>query len=162
MKSVAKLLGREVLRGLTEDDIIKNITNLRRLVGDRAILRALHFLRENVRVEKIKAALINSDVEAFLSNVRESGRSSFEYLQNVYTTANAAEQGLSLALALTEGYLDGKSFAVRVHGGGFAGPIQVFVKKEDVDGYVAYIDNVFGEGSAEVFDIRPVGATKLF
>ncbi len=162
MKSVAKLLGREVLRGLTEDDIIKNINNLRRLVGDRAILRALHFLRENDRVEKIKAALINSDVEAFLHNVRESGRSSFEYLQNVYTTANVSEQGLSLALALTEGYLADKSFAVRVHGGGFAGTIQVFLKKEDVVGYVSYINNIFGEGSAEVFDIRAVGATKLF
>ncbi len=162
MKSVAKLLGREVLRGLSEDDIIKNLTNLRRLVGDRAILRSLHFLRENERVERIKTALINSSVEEFLANVRESGRSSFEYLQNVYTTSNVSEQGLSLALALTEGYLLGKSYAARVHGGGFAGTIQVFLKKEDVSGYVNYMNSVFGEGSAEVFDIRGVGATKLF
>ncbi len=162
MRAVAKLLGREVLRGLCEEDIIKNIGNLRRLVGDRAVLRALHFLRENERVGKIKSALVNSNVEEFLNNIRESGRSSFEYLQNVYTTQNPKEQGLSLALALTEGYLAGKSFAARVHGGGFAGTIQVFIKQEDISGYVDYINNIYGEGSAQIFDIRAVGATKLF
>ena len=162
MKAVAKLLGRDILRGLTEEDIIKNITNIRRLVGDRAVLRSLHFLRENKRVEGVKDALKSGDVASFLSIVSESGRSSFEYLQNVYSAANVKEQGLSLALALSEGYLEGKSAAFRVHGGGFAGTIQVFIKNGDVDGYVRYMDSVFGEGSSSVFNIRPVGATKLF
>lgn len=162
MKAVAKLLGRDALRGLTEDDIIKNINNIRRLVGDRAVLRSLHFIRENKRVASIREALKEGNVEAFLSGVGESGRSSFEYLQNVYSAANVKEQGLSLALALTDGYLKGKSAAFRVHGGGFAGTIQVFIKNEDVDGYVQYMDSVFGEGSSSVFNIRPVGATKLF
>ena len=162
MKAVAKLLGSEVLRGFKEEDIIKNLNNLRRLVGDRAIMRTLHFLRENKRVVKIKEALLSSDVESFLNGVRESGRSSFEFLQNVYSNKNVKEQGLSLALALTEGCLEGKDYAARVHGGGFAGTIQVFVKNEDVTAYTQYMDSIFGDGAAVAFRIRPVGATKLF
>ncbi len=162
MHQVAKLLGRDVLRDLTEEDIIKNLRNIRRVAGDRAVLRTLHFLRENDRVEGIKSSLLASDLQGFLAGVRESGRSSFEYLQNVYSGANVKEQGLSLALALAEGYLAGKEYAARVHGGGFAGTIQVFLKNEEVSGFVEYMDAVFGEGSAEAFRIRPKGAVKLF
>ena len=162
MRQVAKLLGRDVLRGLSEEDIIKNLRNIRRIVGDRAVLRTLHFLRENDRVEAIKESLINSDLQGFLSGLRESGRSSFEFLQNVYSNQNVKEQGLSLALALAEGYLSGKEFVARVHGGGFAGTIQVFLKNEDAEDFTEYMDQVFGEGSAEVFRIRPKGAVKLF
>ncbi len=162
MKAVAKLLGRDALRGLTEEDIIKNINNIRRLVGDRAVLRTLHFIRENKRVASIRDALKEGNVEAFLSGVSESGRSSFEYLQNVYSSANVKAQGLSLALALTEGYLEGRSAVCRVHGGGFAGTMQVFIKNEDVGEYARYMDSVFGKGAVSVFNIRPVGAVRLF
>ena len=162
MKAVAKLLGRDVLRGLAEEDIIKNLSNIRRLVGDRAVLRTFHYLRENERVEKIKSALLSGEVDSFLTLVSESGRSSFEYLQNVYSAVNVGEQGLSLALALTEGYLSGRRFAARVHGGGFAGTIQVFVKNEDAAGYADFMDSVFGDGAAVVFKIRPKGAVRLF
>ena len=162
MKAVAKLLGRDVLRGLAEEDIIKNLSNIRRLVGDRAVLRTFHYLRENERVGKIKSALLSGEVDSFLTLVSESGRSSFEYLQNVYSAVNVGEQGLSLALALTEGYLSGKRFAARVHGGGFAGTIQVFVKNEDAAGYADFMDSVFGDGAAVVFKIRPKGAVRLF
>ena len=161
MRSVAKLLGREVLRGLAEEDIVKNINNIRRLVGDRAVLRALHFIRENERVEAIRKSLKAGDVTAFLNGIKSSAKSSFEYLQNVYSTGNVREQAISLALALTEGYL-GEDVACRVHGGGFAGTIQVFVKKDAVEGYVKYMDSVFGKDSAAVFNIRSVGAAKLF
>ena len=162
MKSVAKELGAPVLRGFTEADIIAAIPSLREKVGDRAVLRALHFVRENNRVGEIRAALKMGDVNAFLSGVLASGNSSFEYLQNVFTTINVKEQGLSLALALTDGYLKGKGCAYRVHGGGFAGTIQVFIKNELIPGYVEMIDSVFGKGSAMELKIRPVGATRLF
>ena len=162
MKAVAKALGQDALRGLTEADIIKSIPALRETLGDRAILRALHFVRENDRVGTIRAALKNSDVKAFLSGILASGASSFKFLQNVFTTINVKEQGLSLALALAEGYLDGKDCAWRVHGGGFAGTIQVFIKNEYVDGFVALMDSVFGEGAAMNLKIRPVGACRLF
>ena len=162
MKAVATEFGRDVLRGLTEADVISKIPQLREKLGDRAVLRALHFVRENNRVTKIRDALKNSDVKAFLDGVLESGSSSFKYLQNVFTTINVKEQGLSLALALTEGYLAGKDCAYRVHGGGFAGTIQVFIKNEYIGGFTALMDSVFGEGATMNLKIRPVGACRLF
>ncbi len=162
MKAVAKEFGKETLRGLREESIIKNIASLRSKLGDRAILRAIHFIRENERVVGIKAALEASNISSFLDGVLASGNSSFKYLQNVYTTLNPKEQGLSLALAVSEGFLRDKQSAWRVHGGGFAGTIQAFVKDEYADEYVALLDSVFGQGSAMHLRIRPVGATKLF
>ena len=162
MKGVAKLLGGEVLRGFTEADIVKAIPTLRAQTNDRAIMRALHFVRENARVLSARDALKTSDVSEFFGNVTASGRSSFQYLQNVYTTKNPAEQGLSLALAITDGFLAGRSGACRVHGGGFAGTIQAFVKNEDVEEYRALMDSVFGKGAAMCLRIRPVGACMLF
>lgn len=161
MKAVAAAFGREVLRGLSEADIRKKIPELRKTVGDRAILRALHFVRENDRVAQAARALCAGETDVFLSDIRASGDSSFKYLQNVYTTQNVAEQGLSLALAVTEGLLDGKGCAWRVHGGGFAGTIQVFVKREYVDDYRREMDAVFGEGAAMVLHIRPAGAVRI-
>ena len=162
MKAVAAALGRDVLRGTTEAELITKIPALRETVGDRAILRALHFIRENARVGKIRDELKNKSLEGFLSGIMESGKSSFQYLQNVFTTINVKEQGLSLALALTDGYLKERDCAYRVHGGGFAGTIQVFIKNEYLDGYCALMDSVFGNGSAMKLRIRPAGACKLF
>ncbi len=162
MKAVAKALGKEVLRGLCEADIIKAAAELREKCNDRAILRALHFVRENKRVMSARDALKAGDVEGFFENVLASGNSSFKYLQNVYTTLNPKEQGLSLALAITDGFLEGKGCAHRVHGGGFAGTIQAFVKNEYLDEYCALMDSVFGKGAAMRLKIRPVGATMLF
>ena len=162
MKAVAESFGQPVIRGLSEADIIKKAPELREKVGDRAILRAIHFVRENARVKVARDALKSGELDRFFATILESGRSSFEYLQNVYTTINVREQGLSLALAITDGYLSGKGCAFRVHGGGFAGTIQAFVKNEYLDGYVALMNSVFGEGAAMPLNIRPVGAAKLF
>lgn len=161
MKAVAAALGQEVLRGLTESDVIANIPILRGTVGDRAILRALHFLRENDRVEKQTEALRRGDFATFLSLVIASGNSSFKYLQNVFTVKNVAEQGLSLALAVTEGLLADKGCAWRVHGGGFAGTIQAFVKTELAEDYRAVMDSIFGAGAVMMLSVRPVGATEI-
>ena len=162
MKAVAAAFGKPVLRGLSESDILSKAAELRLSVGDRAILRSIHFIRENVRVGEARRALLSSDVDSFLSLVLASGRSSFEYLQNVYTTKNVSEQGLSLALCVTDGLLSGKGCAYRVHGGGFAGTIQVFVKNEYADEYCEKINAVLGEGAAMKLNIRPLGAVKLF
>ncbi len=162
MKAVAKLLGRDVLRSLTEEDILKNITNIRRIVGDRAVLRALHFLRENGRVLNVFEALKRKDIKSFLEGINESGRSSFEYLQNIYSPSNVKEQPIALALAVTDGFLTGSRFAMRVHGGGFAGTVQVFLKNELVEEYAEHINSVFGDGSAHVMKIRPLGAARLY
>ena len=162
MKAVAGILGKPVLRPLTEADVVANIGKIREKAGDRAALRAIHYFRENGRVEFAKDALVKGDVDSFLNTVLASGRSSFEYLQNVYTTINVAEQGLSLALAITDGFLSSRGGAWRVHGGGFAGTIQAFVKNEDMAEYTALMDSVFGKGAAMALNIRPLGATRLF
>ena len=160
MKSVARAMGKDVLRGIDEGELIRNIPALRESVGDRAVLRALHFIRENERVKRARVALTEQRLDDFFSVVNESGASSFKYLQNVYTTANVSEQGLSLALALADGYLGGEG-ASRVHGGGFAGTVQVFVRKERLAGLIELMDSVFGEGAACAFNVRPSGAIRL-
>ncbi len=161
MKAVAAALGNKVLRECDENEVIAAIPALRESLGDRAIMRALHFFEENKRVAKQKAALMGGDLDAFFSEVLASGKSSFCYLQNVYTTKNIAEQGLSLALCLAEKYLSDKSGAWRVHGGGFAGTIQAYVPMSEVEGFRALMDGVFGEGKCIVLRIRPEGAVRI-
>ena len=161
MKAVAAYLGKEVLRETDEEAVISAIPTLREALGDRAIMRALHFFEENKRVAKQKAALESGDLDAFFENVKASGRSSFCYLQNVYTTKNLTEQGLSLALCLAERILGDKQAAWRVHGGGFAGTIQAFVPTETVPTFKAAMDACFGKDACIVLGIRPVGATKI-
>lgn len=160
MKQVAAYFGRDVLRGVTEQMLVENAPVLRRCTGDRALLRAFHFVREDARVERTAAALQAGDMPAFLSSVLDSGRSSFCYLQNVYTVKNVQEQGLSLALCLSEGVLAGKG-AWRVHGGGFAGTVQAFVPQELAEGYGMLMDSVFGAGACMQLSVRECGAVEI-
>ncbi len=161
MKAVAAEFSQPVLRAVSLDDIIGSAKSLRGKVGDRAILRAFHEKREDERVEKTVALLKKDDLDAFLRNILASGDSSYKYLQNVYTTKNVSEQGLSLALAVSESYLSDKRAAWRVHGGGFAGTIQAFVPNEHVEGYRRLLDSVFGEGACMVLRIRALGAVRV-
>lgn len=162
MKAVAECFGKQVLREVDESDILADIQMLRERVGDRAILRALHFMSENKRVDDQKKALKCGDLDAYFADVIASGRSSFCYLQNVYTTKNLTEQGLSLALCLAEGYLQDKRAAWRVHGGGFAGTIQAYVPICDVDGFRKIMDDAFGDGACIALKIRRLGALRVF
>ena len=161
MKSVAAHFGKSVLRELDIETVRKEIPALREKLGDRAILRAFHFLNENQRVKVQTDALKSGDLDAFLEGVKASGRSSFCYLQNVYTTKNISEQGLSLALCLAEGFLADKKAAWRVHGGGFAGTIQAFVPTSDAEDFRAIMDAAFGEGACIILRVRPRGAIKV-
>ena len=161
MKAVAAHFGKKVLRELSAQDVISQIPALREKVGDRAILRALHFFNENERVASQVKALKADDIDGFFAGVISSGRSSFCYLQNVYTTKNVAEQGLSLALCLCDGFLSGKKAAYRVHGGGFAGTIQAFVPTSYVEDFKALMDSAFGEGACLVLRVRRDGALRV-
>ena len=161
MKAVAAHFGKAVLRDVDESGFVSEIPALREKLGDRAILRALHFFAENKRVASQKNALLSGDLDAFFSEVLASGKSSFCYLQNVYTAKNLSEQGLSLALCLAEQYLASRGGAWRVHGGGFAGTIQAYVSMDEVEGFRALMDGVFGEGKCIVLRIRPEGAVKI-
>ena len=156
MKAVAKDMGCSVLRETTYDAVLKNIPALREKHGDRAVLRALHFLWENERVTDEVNALKNDNFEQFKQLVIASGNSSFQYLQNVYAACDVKEQSMSLALALAQNVLDGKG-AWRVHGGGFGGTTQNFVPVELLPTFKQVIESVFGSGSCHVLNIRPFG-----
>lgn len=160
MKGVAALFGKSVLRGLTEEDIYSRLPEIREKLGDRAALRAIHFIRENDRVVRQRAALAAKDTDGFLRLVRESGDSSYKYLQNVYTVKNPREQGLSLALCVTEKLLGGKG-AFRVHGGGFAGTVQAFVPSDMTPHYKEEIEKIFGKGSCAVLRVRAEGLAPI-
>ncbi len=162
MKAVAKLLGHEVLCHVTYEQLIANASSIRSECGDRAFLRAVHFVRETARVEKTAEILRNDELDGFLSAILASGDSSYKYLQNVYTVKNVEEQGLSLALCITEGFLSDKKAAWRVHGGGFAGTVQAFVPSEYAAEYRKLMDSVFGEGACMELRIRSAGAVKVF
>ena len=160
MEAVAAKFGKSVLRDVDRVEFEKNISVIRDVAGDRAVLRAMHFYNENVRVEKQAKALKAGDFEAFKALVIESGFSSYMYNQNVYTCRSSANQPVSVALAICQDVLIGKG-AWRVHGGGFAGTIQAFVPYELLDEFKSRICAVFGEKSCYVLNIRPEGGIKV-
>ncbi|HOR22169.1 MAG TPA: galactokinase, partial [Ruminococcus sp.] len=160
MKKVASELGKEVLREVDEEEFYKAIPELRKTCSDRAILRAAHFFGENRRAVEQAEALENGDTEEFFRLVRESGDSSYELLQNVYSPSKPDQQQIPLAIMLSKRILNGAG-AVRVHGGGFAGTIQAFVPNYLAQAYAEEMDRVFGLESCQVLSIRPVGGTEL-
>lgn len=160
MKKIASHFGKDFLRELSKENIMQNIAVLREKYGDRAVLRALHFMDDNERVTKEADSLKNGSFDDFLKLVKESGRSSYMYLQNVYASSAPDEQGLSTALYIAEQVLDGEG-AFRVHGGGFAGTIQAFVPESRLEAFRSEMEKVFGEGSCYVLSIRPVGGTEV-
>ena len=160
MKAIARFFGADYLREISVNQVLEHIDSLRRSHGDRAVLRALHFFSENSRVEQQVAALESGDFDAFKRLVIESGHSSFEYLQNVYTTSDVRFQGLSLALCIAQSQLRDCG-AWRVHGGGFGGTTQNFVPAEKIDAFQAAMEQVFGEGSCYDLSIRPWGGISL-
>lgn len=160
MKAVAKELGHEVLRPTTMEDVVKAIPSIREKVGDRAILRAIHFQGDNARVVEQVKALEADNFQAFLGMVIDSGNSSYEYNQNVSVNGDPEYQSVAIGLALSELVLKGKG-AWRVHGGGFAGTIQAFVPNNLLDEYVATLEPVFGKGNCHKLFIRPKGAVEV-
>ena len=134
----------------------QEIPALRQQFGDRAVLRAVHFYEENARVERQVAALERNDFATYLSLMKESGYSSYMYLQNVVPTGATKNQEVALTLALCQKLLGGRG-GYRVHGGGFAGTVQAFVPVDMLDTFKTTIEQVFGEGSCHVLNIRPYG-----
>lgn len=159
MKKVAEYFGKEYCSEISEKDVIDNLAKVREFAGDRSVLRALHFFEENKRVEIMVKALKEGNFDVFLENITASGNSSWKWLQNCYTNSNYQEQGITIALALTELFIADKGRgACRVHGGGFAGVIMAMLPNDLVDEYVAYIEKALGEGNAYRMSIRPYGA----
>lgn len=160
MKSVANFFGKEVLREISKENVLANITEIRKKCGDRAVLRALHFFDDNERVGKESEALNNGNFDEFLRLITQSGDSSLAYLQNIFAPSAVNQQGLTLALYLAKSVLDGEG-ACRVHGGGFAGTIQAFVPEHKLEKFKSEMERVFGEGACYVLSIRNCGGTKV-
>ena len=170
MKSVASYFGKDVLNDISEEDVVAAIHELRAKLGDRPVLRALHYYEENKRVVNEATALKDGNFADFLKNVKASGDSSYKFLQNVYTTHDVLHQNVSIALCMSEMILNNDSASdnnslsggvSRVHGGGFAGTIQAFVRNEKVDEYREALDSIFGKGACAVLKIRKYGGIRV-
>ena len=160
LKEICDCLGREVTTEIPEEEFYAAIPKLRETCGDRAVMRAMHEYNENRRVPEQVACLEKGDFQGFLSLIRESGFSSWMYLQNVIPAGYVRQQPVAVALGLCEHYLRGKG-AYRVHGGGFAGTVQAFVPFELLDSFRAGIDAALGEGACHVLSIRPQGGVEM-
>ena len=153
MNAVANYFGKKVCREITKKELIDNASKLRAEIGDRAIMRAYHFLEENERVINQINALKKDDINTYIKLMNESGLSSFMYLQNCYSVTSSKNMGVALGLTLTKDFLKDEG-ACRVHGGGFAGTIQALIPVSKVEEYKKYMNSIFGEGSAVKIRVR--------
>ena len=160
IRAVAAHFGKDVLTQIEEADFYAAIPELRASCGDRAVMRCIHFYQENARVPRQVEALEEGDFDRFLSLIKQSGYSSWMYLQNVIPAGYKQHQDVAVALGLCEHYLKGRG-AYRVHGGGFAGTVQAFVPMDMLDAFVAGIDSALGEGACHVLSIRPQGGVEM-
>ena len=160
MRSVAREFGKEYLREVDEFLFLRSVADLRGRCSDRAIMRAVHYFKENRRAVDEAQALDNGDIERFFSLYRRSADSSANLLQNHYSCSKPTEQGISLGIMMSRLIL-GDDAAVRVHGGGFAGTIQAFVPIFKTEEYVRKMNALFGAGSCYVLRIRPVGGAEI-
>jgi len=159
MKAVAKVLGKNTARDISRTDIIENTEKIRKKTGDRAILRALHFVEENKRVQLQRDELKNNNFESFLDLVNASGISSYCFLQNVFSHKNIKDQSLALALEISSNFIKNiGEGACRIHGGGFAGTILAFLPKSKIDAYKKLLESVFGKNSVVILNFRFYGA----
>lgn len=160
MCSVAKCFGKDVLSEVAEEDVLCSLKEIREAVGDRAVLRAFHYYADDKRAVQEADALQNKDKEKFLQLIRESGKSSWELLQNITPTGGVKDQAMAIAITAVEKLLNG-SGACRVHGGGFAGTVQAFVPKDGLENFKKNIEKLLGKGCCHILDIRKVGGVVL-
>ena len=160
LRAVCRVFGKEVLREVPEEAFLAELPQVRKAAGDRAANRAFHVYGENRRVREEVQALRQGDFDKFLALVRESGRSSAMYLQNIIPTGSTAAQELMVTIALCERMLEGRG-AVRVHGGGFGGTAQAFVPLDMLDGFRDRVEASLGRGCCHVVRIRPAGGIRL-
>ena len=155
MQAVARELGHERLCEVPKADFDARLPEIRKRLGDRALVRAIHYWYENDLVDRRWDALNAHDIDAFLRLTRESGASSGMFLQNVSTGGDF--QPAMAALGMAEHILDGRG-AIRIHGGGFGGSIQCFVPVGELDGFVSKMDAWLGAGSCRHYHIAEEGA----
>jgi galactokinase len=170
MFAVAEFFGKKSLRSLNLESVLAHASEIRKAAGDRALLRSIHFFKENQRVDRMVEALTKEgrDFADFLGLVNQSGDSSWELLQNISASGRPREQGIALALALTKDFFETSakplpvSGACRVHGGGFAGTIQAYIPLSLMSNYIKRMEAIFGEGAVTTLKIRKTGTAELF
>jgi len=160
MKKVANYFGKNYLIEIDEQEFYREIPQIRKITGDRGVLRAIHFFNDNRRVQQEVEALRNNQFSRFKELIKESGNSSYKYLQNVYSNADYQNQDIPLAITISEKEL-GNNGVCRIHGGGFAGTIQAFVQNDTVDNYKKTMDYYFGEGSCHILKVRKYGGIRV-
>ena len=160
MNRIAAACGREHLREVPEAEFYEKLPALWQETSGRCVLRAIHFFEEQRRVAAAVEALEQNDYEGFLRVIRASGNSSAKFLQNIYSPKDIAAQNVSVALAVSESILRDRGVC-RVHGGGFAGTIQTFVKNEAVAEYKDRMEKIFGADSCHVLKVRPLGGIRM-
>lgn len=160
LKKICAYFGKNVLREIPQEDFFAHLPEVRKAAGDRAVLRAVHFYKDNERVARQAHALTSGDVDAFLKMVRESGYSSFMYLQNIIPCGSKEHQEMGVALAVCDTLL-GEKGAYRVHGGGFAGTVQAFVPLDMLDQFKSDVERLLGEGCCHVLQIRSAGGVQV-
>ena len=156
MKAVAATFGKTHLRGITKEQLLERTAAIRKVCGDRAFLRSMHFVLDNERAQEEAAALKAGDFDKFLKIVKASGQSSYMYLQNISVEGAVDNQAVGVALSLCDVLLGGRG-AFRVHGGGFAGTVQAFVPLDMLDTFKATVEKAIAPGCCHVLSIRPVG-----
>lgn len=161
MKSVARFFGKSVLIDINKDQVVTSVGELRRNVGDRAVLRAIHFFDDDDRVLKMTEAIASEDIKAFLNNIQLSGDSSWKLCQNCYSSRMVHHQGIPVALEISRYLLNGDG-AFRVHGGGFAGTVQIIVPLTKKDFFIEEIKKIFGQSSVFPIRVREAGCVELF
>ncbi len=155
MHAVAHEFGVDRLCEVDAESFDAAVPALREKLGDRALLRAIHYYREEELVHARRDALAAGDIDGFLELTRESGASSAMFLQNV--SCGGSYQPAMVALGLAERLLAGLG-ATRIHGGGFGGSIQAFVPLDDVSDFMSGMDSWLGEGSCKRYAISTEGA----
>ena len=160
MRAVAEVLGHPVLSQVKKSDVLAAMPEIRQRCGDRAFLRALHYFGDDERVQRAVRSLRNGYFAQYLEEIRASGRSSFQYLQNAALYSDPCHEEVAVTIALCEELLGGRG-AVRVHGGGFAGTVQAYVPLDMLEEFCRKTDTILGAGRCRVLRLRPVGGLQL-
>ncbi len=163
MKKVANYFSVKSLRFVKREQLIEKISDLRKMFGDRSVLRALHFLKEDERAASLLNIIKKGEFNLFLETINQGGNSSVKWLQNAFSTNDVKHQGICLALELTENFIQEKKIkgASKVHGGGFAGTILAVIEKSSVDEYESLMRKVFGDNAITQVFVRNKGAVYL-
>ncbi len=160
MKKIAGYFGKNVLREVSREEFLSELPSIREKAGDRAILRAMHYFNDSDRAVREAECLRRGDFDGFLELVRESGRSSFMYLQNIYVSGSVENQAMAYAICVCEELLGGHG-ACRIQGGGFGGTIEAFVPKTMTESLRCGISRILGENMCHILTIRNDGGIKI-